>query len=323
MDAYAMLGLAAVIGLLPGIFMVLLTGSRRLCPRAPWHKEDNKDTTTGDPLVSVTELYHSRMYLRWTITYTCLQVGFMVVCVSIAPMTAWSVGASRWRELADAFGAATGYLAFTPLGLCLLLLGIFPNDEGPIRCVTVLLSLIFSAGVAALAFSSTNPHIVARSTLAVQNALVCVVYAVSLLLLTPAWNNKLRCGRPRSGFLGSLVFPPALNSPGRLARIWLALRFACLGVGMVYLITVLLRTHAWGIIDKWSQIDASHAQYRTDLAVAISGLVHGVLFTPKMRQRLLRCLGRRARPAPSDRMAAQLSGFDDFYDVMQVTPQAV
>ena len=92
---------------------------------------------------------------------------------------------------------------------------------------------------------------------------------------------------------------------------------------MVTLITVLLRTHAWGIIDTWSQIDASHAQYRTDLAVAISGLVHGVLFTPKMRQRLLRCLGRRARPAPSDRMAAQLSGFDDFYDVMQVTPQAV
>ena len=89
----------------------------------------------------------------------------------------------------------------------------------------------------------------------------------------------------------------------------------------------LLRVYA-DFIDEWSVLTVTHPHFVSDLSVGISGLAHAIIFTPKVRQLLLRCLGRRARPKVSDRLAAQLSGFDDFYDKegapqLQVAPQQV
>ena len=105
-DAYALMGVAATVGLLPSLYMLLLTAVRWLGPKVGLvrHKEDKQSSSSGHLGVTLLELKLSRRRLRWGITYTCLQVGFMVTVLSVTPLLAWSLGASRWNELAAILG---------------------------------------------------------------------------------------------------------------------------------------------------------------------------------------------------------------------------
>lgn len=310
-DAYVVIEITAAFAMLPSVFMFVSMARRRFC-----HTIDEKEDTesTGQDGVTVTELRSSKWRLRLAITYTCMQVGFLITMMSIAPMLAWVVGANGWREVSAILGSSTTWLAFTPLGTFLLLLGVFPNDDRAIRCALFLLSFCMVAAVAFTLAGSQTRYTSSRPTLAWQNGIICGIMAFSVLLLAPAWSNKIRLGRHRPGCLSELLFPPPFAVPDRLVRMWLVLRFAIFSVSFVYLIVPLLRAYANDFIDRWSQIDPSHAHFASELAIGISGVASGVIFTPKNRGLILRCLGRRSHPKMSDKLAARLSGFERFYE---------
>jgi len=317
-DAYGMLGYAAAVSMIPSIFMLLFTCLRsRLRARKVGQKDDEETVHLDDPAGGVTvaliELRFSTQQLRWAITYTCCQLGFMVTSISVTPMLAWTVGANRWRELASTLGSATGFLAFVPLGVCLMLLGIFPNDNGPIMCVLVLQSFFVAFSFIWTLIGAFAPYTATRPTLLVHSILLSAILGFTLFLLAPAWSNRVRCGPHRQGYLSELIFPPAYNSSQRLARIWLATRFLLFATGLLFAGFALLRVYA-DFIDQYSVLNVRHPHFITDMTVGISCLAHAILFTPTVRQMVLRLLGRRERPKVSDKLAAQLSGFDDFYD---------
>jgi len=164
-----------------------------------WKKENKKSleemektVTVHGMTVGLLELNHSRQRLRWGITFSMVQLGWMVSVMSFAPMFIWTIGAPGWRPIATAFGTATGYMAFAPFGVCCMLLGIFPNDEKVTR-VAVALLIIMGVGCSTVVLGgTTNQHISSRPILLVQSILLGVTMIILTALLLPAWNNSYR-----------------------------------------------------------------------------------------------------------------------------------
>jgi len=311
MDAYAVLVVAFIVGLLPSIVAATLVGARYCKPHCKPEDHEKSVVTTNGMTVRLIELQGSRSRLRWGITYSMVQLGWLILAMSFAPVTAWVLGAPGWRDIAAAAQSATTYLVFTPLGACCLLLGIFPTDGKSIRTGTILLTIMGFGYTALGAVVIFTPHYMARLILMVQNSVGVVLTLFTAFLLWPTWHNACRCGKPRPGCLGLLFFPPHFTPAMRLARLWLALRVGLITTGINTLVVTLLRVSA--PVDRWSRIDTSHPDFLSNVLVASSSLLHGTLFSPAMRLRIHRVLGRRARPKPSDHLAAQLSGFHSFY----------
>jgi len=263
-------------------------------------------------MIHVKALQDSQARLRTSVTYTCVQLGWLLSVMSCTPLFAWAIGVHRWWEVATAFGKATTYLIFAPLGCCLMMLGLFPNDHGPVGIALALVSIGMALYFALALLGNTNDHISDRPILVLQNTISATIMFVAILLLVPAWSNRIRCCKPRTGKLSALVCAPPFTCPQRLERMWLSARFAVFSLGLNYLVITLLRAYSPGV-DQWSRVTTSQAEFISQMLVGGSMLVNGFLFSPKCRLRLQACLGRRARPSPSDQLAAQHAGFKEFY----------
>ena len=318
MDMTAWLWVCVAIGLIPSLIASFVYCTQRFSK--PSESVDEL-TKIGGVEVSLIDLRRSQMHLRWVITYTCMQLGWMVSVMSVAPILGWGLGLYGWRAVANAFIAATTYLAFTPLGLCLILLGIFPRDGRKTTvalCLLLMINLLCAFGVIV---TLANPHTSNRPTLLVMNVLVLLVLLVVIILLLPALSDKIRCGPHRPGPISEIFFPQAeLSSQQRLARGWLCIRLCFNTLGVLYILFSILR--AFSDVDRWSKISTTHGDFASYIILGCSLLFHGIVFAPCFRSRSARCLGRRARPAPSDKLAAQLSGFDNFYDIGSATSGA-
>jgi len=321
MDAYGVLVVAFIVGLLPSIVAATFVGARYCKPSSKVHEDHEKSVVTANGLtVGLMELQGSRSRLRWGITYSTVQLGWLILAMSFAPIAAWLLDAPGWRDIATAARAATTYLVFTPFGACCMLLGIFPNDSRSIRTALVLLTIMGFGTTAMGCVAFTTQYYVARPTLMVHNAVGSVLTLCATLLLWPAWSNACRCGKPRSGCLGWLCCPPHFTPAMRLDRLWLALRVGLVATGVNTLTVTLLRVYA--PVDQWSRIGIHHADFLSNILVASSALLHGLLFSPTVRFRIHCILGRRARPKPSDHIAAHLSGFHSFYDAQSLDVSA-
>lgn len=199
MHAHVWLACSFVFGLLPSMIASVMMCVRRYASNCKSRttpeetlEEMEKTVTVHGMTVGLLELNHSRQRLRWGITFSMVQLGWMVSVMSFAPMFIWTIGAPGWRPIATAFGTATGYMAFAPFGVCCMLLGIFPNDEKVTR-VAVALLIIMGVGCSTVVLGgTTNQHISSRPILLVQSILLGVTMIILTALLLPAWNNSYR-----------------------------------------------------------------------------------------------------------------------------------
>jgi hypothetical protein len=315
--ASAVLSVAIVLALLPCMIAAISLVASRCRHEKPAKVEDGKSEemliAVDGMQVSVSSVVRSTMRLRFVVTFTLLQLGWAGLSLSVVPMLSWVIGADGWYEMAQVLGSATAYLAFVPPSMLLMLLSIFPNDTTAQRAVLIFI-IVAACVVAALSMLSlSNKHITDRPVLLVMNIFLSLWILSGVMLLLPALSDRIRCGTPRSSPLGQLFFPPRhFSGPDRLRRIWIVMRLTLCALGLTFIVGVLIQAFA-DIPHRFSTL--AHPEFINGLALGGSSVLSSFAFSPYIRRCLVSLLGRQKSPDSSDKHAAHLSGFDDFYNI--------
>lgn len=339
MDAFSWLGVGGGVALLPSVCASIYFGychlhsarkqSNAVGPTTSSTSSSGKDgdvpmlVAVDGTRVKRSDVVKSCMALRLCTTYVLLQLGFLITVLSMVPMFTWTISAPNWRVLASALGSATGYLAFTPMGICLMMLSVFPNDTVAQRTALCLLTLVCIPSLGLSFLSLTNSHILDRPALVTLNMVTAFAIILALVLVAPVFGDWLRCGRATkedAPCCRRLLFPD-LSPPERLARLWRAIRCVMTLVGTNYAAVALVSAFADPHGHLAGAITTDHPEFYNGLAVGGVALLCGVGFTPRVRRFVLRLLGRRSRPSSCDKHAAHLNGFGDFYDI-SIAPTA-